>query len=32
MNIGTGKITNHEMEDVPHHMLDLIDPNETYSV
>lgn len=32
MNIGTGKITNQEMEDVPHHMLDVINPDETYSV
>lgn len=32
MNIGTWKITNEEMENVPHHMLDLINPDETYSV
>lgn len=32
MNIGTWKITNEEMENVPHHMLDLIHPDETYSV
>lgn len=32
MNIWTGKITTQEMEDIPHHMLDLINPDETYSV
>lgn len=32
MNIWTGKITNKEMEDIPHHMLDLINPDGTYSV
>lgn len=32
MNIGTGKITEEEMEEIPHHMLDLIKPDEVYSV
>lgn len=32
MNIWTGKITESEKENVPHYMLDLIDPNESYSV
>jgi tRNA dimethylallyltransferase len=32
MNIGTGKITEEEMENIPHHMLDLIQPDEVYSV
>lgn len=32
MNIGTGKITLQEMQWVTHHMLDIINPDETYSV
>ena len=32
MNIGTGKITQSEKENIHHHMLDIIHPNETYSV
>lgn len=32
MNIWTGKITPDEMEEVTHHMLDLINPDEVYSV
>lgn len=32
MDIGTGKITAAEMEDIPHHMLDIIDPDQEYSV
>jgi tRNA dimethylallyltransferase len=32
MDIGTGKITPSEMEGIPHHMLDIIDPNEVFSV
>lgn len=32
MDIWTGKITESEKENIPHHMLDLIHPNELYSV
>src|SRR5699024_58763 len=32
MNIGTGKVTKEEMEHVPHHMLDILSPNEPFSV
>ncbi len=32
MDIGTGKITPEETKWVPHHMLDIIDPDEGYSV
>ncbi|MCT4617350.1 MAG: tRNA (adenosine(37)-N6)-dimethylallyltransferase MiaA [Candidatus Gracilibacteria bacterium] len=32
MDIGTGKITKQEMKGVPHHMLDIVAPNEEYSV
>ena len=32
LNLGTGKITPEEMEGVPHHMLDVVDPGEMYSV
>lgn len=32
MNIGTGKITEDEKEGVLHYMLDIIDPDEDYSV
>lgn len=32
MNIGTAKPTPSEQEAVPHHMLDICDPDETYSV
>lgn len=32
LNLGTGKITPQEMRHVPHHMLDIITPNEVYSV
>lgn len=32
LDIGTGKITPEEMKDVPHHMLDVIDLSETFSV
>ena len=31
MDIGTAKPTREEMENVPHHMLDVADPGETYS-
>ncbi len=32
MNIGTAKPTKEEMRGVPHHMLDFLDPMESYSV
>jgi tRNA dimethylallyltransferase len=32
MDIGTGKVTIDEMHGVPHHMLDIRDITETYSV
>lgn len=32
LNLGTGKITKEEMKGIPHHMLDVLDPDETYSV
>ena len=32
LHIGTAKITNEEMEDVPHHLLDIKSPTESFSV
>ncbi len=32
LDLGTGKITQEEMEGVPHHMLDVLEPGEVYSV
>ncbi len=32
MDLGTGKITKDEMQDIPHHLLDIKDPNEDFSV
>ncbi|MCR4875212.1 MAG: tRNA (adenosine(37)-N6)-dimethylallyltransferase MiaA [Clostridia bacterium] len=32
MNIGTAKITESEMQGIKHHMLDVVNPNEEYSV
>lgn len=32
LDIGTEKVTEEEMEDVPHHMIDIVEPEETYSV
>ena len=32
LNIGSGKITPEEMDGVPHHLLDILQPNETYDV
>lgn len=32
LDIGTGKITEHEMRGVPHHMLDIVHPKKTYTV
>lgn len=31
LDLGTGKVTNEEMDGIPHHLLDIKDPNETYS-
>ncbi|MDN3014660.1 tRNA (adenosine(37)-N6)-dimethylallyltransferase MiaA [Paenibacillus sp. BSR1-1] len=32
MNIGTAKITQEEMEGIPHHLIDIKEPNENFSV
>src|SRR5690625_5956718 len=32
MNIGTGKITETEKEDIPHYMLNIIQPKQSFSV
>ncbi|WP_102346860.1 tRNA (adenosine(37)-N6)-dimethylallyltransferase MiaA [Bacillus sp. Marseille-P3661] len=32
MDIGTAKVTKEEMEGIPHHLIDIKDPNETFSV
>lgn len=32
MNIGTGKVTQEEMQGVPHHLLDILDIHEMYGV
>lgn len=32
MDIGTAKISPNEMEEVPHHLIDIRNPNESYSV
>jgi len=32
MDIGTAKVTKEEMQNVPHHMIDVAEPNESYSV
>ena len=32
LDLGTGKITAEEMDGVPHHLLDIVEPNESYSV
>ena len=32
LDLGTGKVTEAEMDGVPHHMLDVVEPGETYSV
>ncbi len=31
LDIGSGKVTQEEMQGVPHHLIDIIDPNDTYS-
>ena len=32
LDLGTGKVTEEEMEGIPHHMLDVVEPGEAYSV
>lgn len=32
MDIGTGKVTEQEKENIPHHMLDILNPDQTFSV
>ena len=32
LDLGTGKITAEEMEGIPHHLLDVVDPGEQFSV
>lgn len=32
LNIGTAKVTEEEMENIPHHLLSFIDPNDLYTV
>ena len=32
MDIGTGKITIDEMKGIPHHLLDVVEPNESFNV
>jgi tRNA dimethylallyltransferase len=32
LDIGTGKVTKNEMGGIPHHLLDVADPKETYTV
>ncbi|MBR5558628.1 MAG: tRNA (adenosine(37)-N6)-dimethylallyltransferase MiaA [Oscillospiraceae bacterium] len=32
MNVGTAKATEEEMQGIPHHMLDFLEPNEQFSV
>ncbi|GAA0366258.1 tRNA (adenosine(37)-N6)-dimethylallyltransferase MiaA [Bacillus horti] len=32
MDIGTAKVTQEEMQEVPHHLIDILEPNESFSV
>jgi tRNA dimethylallyltransferase len=32
LNLGTGKVTKKEMKNIPHHMLDILDPKNQFSV
>ena len=32
LDIGTGKILSHEMQNIPHHLIDFLEPNREYSV
>jgi tRNA dimethylallyltransferase len=31
LDIGSGKVTTEEMENIPHHLLDVVDPKDTYT-
>ena len=31
LDIGTGKVTAHEMDGIPHHLLDIVEPQATYT-
>ena len=32
MDIGSGKVTAEEMQGIPHHLIDILDPKDPYSV
>ena len=32
MDIGSAKITSEEMENIPHHLIDILDPDEEFNV
>jgi tRNA dimethylallyltransferase len=32
LDIGTGKVTKHEMDGIPHHLLDVVSPKKTFNV
>ena len=32
LDIGSGKITKDEMQGIPHHLIDILNPSEPYSV
>ena len=32
LNIGTAKVTEEEKDNIPHHLLDIVEPNELYTV
>jgi len=32
MDIGTGKVTSDEMENIPHHLIDILDPSEKFNL
>lgn len=32
LDLGTGKVTEEEMDGIPHHLLDVVSPNQSYSV
>ena len=32
LDLGTGKVTNEEMQGIPHHLLDVTDPQDSYTV
>ncbi|MGV1143277.1 tRNA dimethylallyltransferase [Staphylococcus aureus] len=31
MNIGTAKVTPEEMDGIPHHLIDILNPDDTFS-